>query len=438
MRRHRLAQRRKAVGLSQERLAERIGVDRSTVVRWERADTDPQPWHRPRLARALGISVDELAVLLANPNELYPRASDRSAYALAHGSPMSEGDSIGGLPPMNRRERLLTVFGKEQPLLEDWRMWIRRAVIDRSVPSAESPPLPDLAEALRIGNLAYQAASYSGLLGLPTIIGFAELLLVNTATSDLQRIARVAAEAYLLASKLASKLNAPDVAWTAADRALALGSMTGDPAVTAVAKYQMACALAKQENTLPGAEMMATEAANEVAGRDGASTRAGISARGALLLHAAIAAARQGRRNDAVRHLQLASAAADDLGRDANEMWTAFGPTNVQLHSISVAVAMGNLSQAIMRADAVDTSKLPPALVSRRAQVHLDLAAAHIQVKGSDPQALLHLLEYERMAPEAVSLNATTGRLIETMLGRERLSQTPGLRGLAKRAGVRR
>jgi transcriptional regulator with XRE-family HTH domain len=59
--RHRLAERRRSVGLSQERLAEILGVDRSTVVRWERAETDPQPWQRPRLARALRLSVEQLA-----------------------------------------------------------------------------------------------------------------------------------------------------------------------------------------------------------------------------------------------------------------------------------------------------------------------------------------------------------------------------------------
>lgn len=49
-RRH-FAQRRKAVGYSQEQLAERLGVERSTVVRWERGETEPQPWLRPRIAR---------------------------------------------------------------------------------------------------------------------------------------------------------------------------------------------------------------------------------------------------------------------------------------------------------------------------------------------------------------------------------------------------
>jgi tetratricopeptide (TPR) repeat protein/transcriptional regulator with XRE-family HTH domain len=59
-----LAQRRKAVGMTQEQLAERLGVDRTTVVRWERGETQPQPWLRPRLAEALGVSADRIEELL--------------------------------------------------------------------------------------------------------------------------------------------------------------------------------------------------------------------------------------------------------------------------------------------------------------------------------------------------------------------------------------
>src|SRR5688572_10493251 len=65
-RRHRLAERRKAVGLSQERLAEAMEVDRATVARWESAESTPQPWSRPRLARTLKVSIEELAALLAD------------------------------------------------------------------------------------------------------------------------------------------------------------------------------------------------------------------------------------------------------------------------------------------------------------------------------------------------------------------------------------
>jgi transcriptional regulator with XRE-family HTH domain len=67
--RHRLASTRKAAGFSQERLAETVGVDRSTVMRWERGETRPQPWARPKLARALGISDQALSELLGDSAE---------------------------------------------------------------------------------------------------------------------------------------------------------------------------------------------------------------------------------------------------------------------------------------------------------------------------------------------------------------------------------
>src|SRR5690242_9668557 len=63
-RRHRLTQRRKAVGYTQEQLAEQLGVERTTVVRWEAGDTEPQPWQWPNLADALKLSVEQLTELL--------------------------------------------------------------------------------------------------------------------------------------------------------------------------------------------------------------------------------------------------------------------------------------------------------------------------------------------------------------------------------------
>jgi DNA-binding XRE family transcriptional regulator len=64
--RSRLVQRRKALGLSQEGLAEAVGVDRSTAARWERGQTSPQPLHISRLAHVLGTSAEEVVELLAD------------------------------------------------------------------------------------------------------------------------------------------------------------------------------------------------------------------------------------------------------------------------------------------------------------------------------------------------------------------------------------
>jgi DNA-binding XRE family transcriptional regulator len=64
VKRRALAQRRQVVGHSQETLARILGVEPTTVGRWERGETSPQPWCRPKLAEALGVSLDELDTML--------------------------------------------------------------------------------------------------------------------------------------------------------------------------------------------------------------------------------------------------------------------------------------------------------------------------------------------------------------------------------------
>ncbi|WP_290860722.1 helix-turn-helix domain-containing protein [Hamadaea sp.] len=74
MKRRALAERRKTMGFSQEDLAAELGVDRTTVIRWESGETEPQPWHRPRLAKALRLPVEDLADLLSGPGSAYAPA----------------------------------------------------------------------------------------------------------------------------------------------------------------------------------------------------------------------------------------------------------------------------------------------------------------------------------------------------------------------------
>jgi DNA-binding XRE family transcriptional regulator len=79
-----LARARKAAGLTQEELSYRLGVDRSTVGRWELGETEPQPWLRPKLARVLGLSRIKLEELLAPSEPGGTDASERVGFALAH------------------------------------------------------------------------------------------------------------------------------------------------------------------------------------------------------------------------------------------------------------------------------------------------------------------------------------------------------------------
>ncbi|MGH4007647.1 MAG: helix-turn-helix domain-containing protein [Pseudonocardiaceae bacterium] len=79
--RHRLVSIRKAAGFSQERLAEVLGVERTTVMRWERGETRPQPWARPKIARTLGISDQALSELLGEPAD-DQKSADRTTGAV--------------------------------------------------------------------------------------------------------------------------------------------------------------------------------------------------------------------------------------------------------------------------------------------------------------------------------------------------------------------
>ena len=51
---------RQAMGLTQEQLAEAVGVSRQTVVKWESGETSPDLEHAAAIANTLGCTVDAL------------------------------------------------------------------------------------------------------------------------------------------------------------------------------------------------------------------------------------------------------------------------------------------------------------------------------------------------------------------------------------------
>ncbi|MBE1874481.1 helix-turn-helix transcriptional regulator [Myceligenerans pegani] len=67
-----LARRRYEMGLTQEGLAREIGVQPSTVGRWERGVTAPSLWARAPLCRALDVPRTELDVLLGEGGAAEP------------------------------------------------------------------------------------------------------------------------------------------------------------------------------------------------------------------------------------------------------------------------------------------------------------------------------------------------------------------------------
>lgn len=65
MRRQRLIDARKRAGKNQEDVAAQVGVDRTTIGKWERDESTPHPNQRPAYAEALGMTLHEMAAELS-------------------------------------------------------------------------------------------------------------------------------------------------------------------------------------------------------------------------------------------------------------------------------------------------------------------------------------------------------------------------------------
>jgi hypothetical protein len=157
----------------------------------------------------------------------------------------------------------------------------------------------------------------------------------------------------------------------------------------------------------------------------GNASPAHLSLYGALLLKGAMAAAYQGDPITGRALLNEAASTAARLGTDANHAFTAFGPTNVGVHRVSAAVALGDGGRP--SSTPRRSIRCSCRLVERRAQYLVDVARGHDQA-GGDDQALRALLTAEHLAPEEVRYQPAARALVAELLHRERAGRKPELR----------
>ncbi|MEV0457198.1 helix-turn-helix domain-containing protein [Catellatospora methionotrophica] len=313
---------------------------------------------------------------------------------------------------------------------------LRRGLLVREPVRTVLTDMSRLARDVRTVHTLYHRAEYAAACrNLSSLIAEAEALVLGSGGSG--RTHRLLALAYLAASKLAAKAGDRELDWIAADRALSSARVAGDSALCVVSQLQIASALLNLPGRRDDAEAVAEAADAALTDARLVDDAATISARGTTLLFKATVASRSGRKAASRRWLHAAAEVARRLGRDGNELGTAFGPTNVALHRVAMFNALGSPAEAIAAAGRISTSRLPVDLIGRRAQVHLDLAAAFGESAKEDGAAVLHLLEAERLAPQTVQVNHRPQALLAELMRRERRTATPGLRALADRAGVR-
>jgi len=391
--RHSLAARRRALGLSQSDLAERVGVDRSTVARCEQGISTPRPWYRPLWADALDVSLAELDALLGEAQEEDVDRRDFLQGAIAAAATFATPGSASWVPA-------------EADLGS-----IRAAV----------------ARATRLERATQYAALDVMLPGLLSEVNE----LASGGRVHAQEATGLLSQAEALHAWLLIKQDRPDAAERAATAALAAGDKAGDVCVAGAA---MRCLgeVQMRAGRFAVASDLSIEAA-EIVRRARLSTGDALAVIGAGYLSAAMAFARAGDAASAGELLDAAAASAADLDHDVSTP-AAFGPSNVAIHRVAIPTELGDPIAALDQA-----RRTPVDMASgheeRSGRYLIDIARAYT-ARRQDAPALRALLQAEQLAAEEVRMHRLTHSVLITLLGRERRSRTPALRPMAARCGV--
>lgn len=315
-------------------------------------------------------------------------------------------------------------------VLMDYRQVTPQLATTSAVDNGEPPTLDllrrDIGEVLD----AYQDSRYGYVTGRAPLVLSEALHAARTAERAEQgRAQGLLALAYQCAVAVLTKLGETELAWIASERGLAAAQRTDDPLVLGSLFRSVTHALHSAGHF--GAGIQLTEGAASVL-QPYLTTRTDdslLSIYGSLFLTGAVAASRAEDRQTTATFLTEAQDVANQLGRDANLMWTAFGPTNVAIHRVSTAMELGDVQIALDLVRRVDPSDLP---VERRVRHAIEIARAY-SARNRRDDALTVLLNAERLGPEQVKYHTITRQLVLSWLRNQRGPRNTRLDHLARR-----
>jgi transcriptional regulator with XRE-family HTH domain len=375
-----LARFRKARNLSQEELAAAADVGVDTVSRIERGQRQTtRPSTVTKLAQALSVPP---GVLLG----------------MALSAHIVRDAEIG------RLRQAITASG-EVPGLDDL---------------ADTDPVTDWPSLAKAGHAAWQAyvdGRHGQLLyALPILLTDARRYVHATTGAANAAAQRLLCTAYRLGAGIAGRLDLDDLAWTAAERALAVARRSDDPEIDiAISVRYLVWTLIKQGRTAD-AERVAVKAAEQIEPRilDRDVIRAGVF--GNLLFNAANAALRSGGGDRAQDLLAVAQSVAVRTGGDKATEAAIFGPRVAAIQLVEHAVRRGAPETALQLAEKIPGPRGPvPPFWEAGHRLHLAHAAAQLR---HDQLAVKLLGEARDLAPDWVQrqpLGATVMRgLVDT------------------------
>ncbi|MGH3797736.1 MAG: helix-turn-helix domain-containing protein [Pseudonocardiaceae bacterium] len=157
---------------------------------------------------------------------------------------------------------------------------------------------------------------------------------------------------------------------------------------------------------------------------------------GALHLNAALASAAMRRGDDAADHLNEAGAIAERIDPDGRGFGNLyFGPDNVGIWRVSIAVELGEPGHAQELARRVTPARVPSA--ARQAMYWADLGRGMATERATREQAVGALLRAEKIAPQRIRTNPFVRETVTDLMRRARREAVGReLRGMAYRMGL--
>ncbi|MEU3350172.1 helix-turn-helix transcriptional regulator [Streptomyces sp. NPDC037389] len=397
----RVAELRAQRGLTQKELAAEIGRTMSWLSQVERG---VQPVNRldvlRLLARSLGVE----------PHELRPDAP--------------RAEEPGFVARSNDLDRVrLLLSGHPAP-----------GALLASGPKKVEVPFPELRAGLEhVWSLAHGGMMAELSDSLSKLVPRLESLARTARGHERPQVYGMLARAYQAMAAAFVRQNEADAAWVAADRAIAAAEMSGRVLDIFAGSFRLAHACLRLKR-YDQAEHVAQSAVNALARHletgDTEETPGVLSLLGSLHLVLAQVHARCGNRSAARGEVGSARRAAERLGEDRNDFNLEFGPTNVEIQAVSVAVDLGDAGEALDIGARLDASGLS---VERQARLALDIGRAHAQLRHLE-EALQSFLDAEQLAPETIQSHVAARSAIRDLMRIEGRAASPELRALAQRA----
>lgn len=397
-----LADCRHAAGYTQETFADKLGVDRTTVGRWERGVQSPQPWQRPDLATALDVSLDHLDDLL--------RRTKRHTNPSAVLEPFLTPGPSFSVPLADRQLGLVNVFSGDDAV---------HAAIPRLRWALDSIDLPDDGPTRSFAELAaevagmiehrLQARYVEMAWRLPGLIS--ELARAHAdARHGARDIAMLLTLAFRAADGVAYKFGYLDLSARIIDLMRVSALAAEDPLLVAAVAY-VRTETFFATGDLASASRLLMAAADDLSAGLGASASS-AAAFGALHMRAAVVAGRAGKPDAAWDHLGEAHRAARQVPEGVY-FGTAFGPASVRIHELAVAVELGDSPAAVERAASWHPPGHLPA--ERRSHYYIDLARAQLRL-GHHHDAYLGLEAARQVAPQHVREHPQVRQTLSALL----------------------